>query len=377
MKILIIANGIPTTDYPLSGIFEYDQARALAALGVDVEYFSIDLRSFLRLRPYGIFHGEKDGIKWHTISLPVGALPINIFCFIGKVTLQYLFNKVFRTSKRPDIIHAHFTDMGNIATSVSKRYGIPLVMTEHSSAINEKVIPSSLLKCAKFAYTHSDKVIAVSTPLANKISKISGIKPVTIPNIIDCSVFACVKKELHEGFRIVSTAGLVERKRTRLILEALFELKSEFNDLYLDIIGDGPLRQELQDYVSKKDIIDKVHFWGTLKRCDMSSVYSKSDCFILTSEVETFGVVYVEAMAAGLPVIATRCGGPEDFVNKRNGILIDVDNLEQLKTAIKFMYRTHREYNSNSIRMFADNYAPTTIGSKLICLYQKILNKND
>lgn len=86
-------------------------------------------------------------------------------------------------------------------------------------------------------------------------------------------------------------------------------------------IGDGHLRSVLMEYVWKHDLHDIVMFHGILSPMEIVKVYEECDCFVLPSAGETFGVVYVEAMAAGLPVIATRCGGPEDFVNEDNGIL--------------------------------------------------------
>ena len=73
------------------------------------------------------------------------------------------------------------------------------------------------------------------------------------------------------------------------------------------------------------------------------------DAFVLASRAETFGVVYVEAMAAGLPVIATACGGPEDFVSEENGILIPADNEEKLTEALIEMYHMAHKYDKQAI----------------------------
>lgn len=76
---------------------------------------------------------------------------------------------------------------------------------------------------------------------------------------------------------------------------------------------------------------------------------SKSDCFVLASQSETFGVAYIEALAMGVPVIATKCGGPEGFVNENNGIMIDVDSESQLIEAMKYMYNNSDKYDREEI----------------------------
>ena len=96
MKVLIISGGKPDSTYPLNGNFEYDQAIALAASGLDVTYFAVDLRSFRRKRKFGIVHGDNDGVKWHVINVPVGAVPVTWLCKIGKIALKVLFNIVFK-----------------------------------------------------------------------------------------------------------------------------------------------------------------------------------------------------------------------------------------------------------------------------------------
>ena len=101
------------------------------------------------------------------------------------------------------------------------------------------------------------------------------------------------------------------------------------------------------------------------------------DAFVLASRRETFGVVYIEAMAAGLPVIATRCGGPEDFVTEENGILIPVDDAAALTDAMEHMMLHRREYDSASISAdIRRKFAPETIAARLTDIYKTVLEKN-
>ena len=99
-----------------------------------------------------------------------------------------------------------------------------------------------------------------------------------------------------------------------------------------------------------------------------------SDCFVLASKSETFGIVYIEAMAKGLPVIATRCGGPEEFVNKDNGLLVDVGDCEALTEAMVYMMNHKDLYNKEMIRQFClENFSESAIADKIIEEYNKVI----
>ena len=96
---------------------------------------------------------------------------------------------------------------------------------------------------------------------------------------------------------------------------------------------------------------------------------------MLASRSETFGVAYIEAMAAGLPVIATRCGGPEDFVTEENGILISVDDVQALTDAMEYMILHRNEYDSTKIsENTRRQFAPETIAAQLTEIYKEVLS---
>ena len=372
MRIVVLSSGIPSRKYPLSGVFAFDQAKALAAEGLEVFFLSIDLRSFRKKRKWGYSSGLRDGVKWYNISVPVGPIDF-IHRIISKRIVISLYKRAFKNERKPDLIHAHFA--GKYAYFLSREYNIPYIITEHSSAVNADTLPEKLIDSITVQYQHAAKVVAVSNALANRIKCHSGVECEVIPNIIDTNVFSTVERKAHRGFRLVTTSNLIPLKRTINVLKALPVLIDIDEDVRLDVIGEGPSKNELISYVKDNCLGEYVVFHGLLKRELIAEMYGQSDCFILPSLTETFGVAYVEAMASGLPVIATRCGGPEDFVNETNGILIDVDDLRQLKDALLYMYNHHKDFNSQLIKNnVIAQFSPEVVAKSIISTYETIIN---
>jgi len=372
--ILIVSRGVPTKEYPMNGLFEFDQARALAALGHDVKMLVVDIRSFLRKRPFGIYHYSVNSVDVHVISFPIGAIPREIQCKAGGILLKRLYKRVYGEGKKPDIIHAHFGDIGYIASMLSGKIDVPLVITEHSSLMNRDVVDRDILAVSKKGYTSAKGVISVSNALAQKIKKNTGISCCVIPNIVDTEAFNNVERKQHDGFNFVSVSSLIEIKHIGDLVRAFKIVHEEFPDTKLCIIGDGRERENIKALIDNFHIGDSVRMTGTITRSEIANIFSEMDCFVLPSESETFGVAYIEAMAAGLPVIATKCGGPEDFVNSRVGCLVEKNDIDQLAEAMKKVLKSCNEYDKDYIKNYSETlFSPDAIAGSLTDYYNRIL----
>ena len=373
MNIFVVSSGFPSEKYPLLGIFEFDQVQALARKGCQVVFLAVDLRSIFRWRKWGIVKGSKNGVDYYIYNLPLGRLPIKFLCKIGEFCLFRLYKIAIKKHGKPDVLHAHFTEMGCITSRLSAKVGIPYVVTEHSSKINQYVIDNALRDCASEAYRNAHIVIAVGKSLSNNIFRHTGIKSIVIPNIINTDLFFQCKRIKHSGFRLVTTSNLIILKRTWQILQALAMISPKDIDYYLTVIGDGPERDTIEYWIKALDLEDRVSIAGYKSREAIATIYENSDAFIMVSSSETFGVAYVEAMAAGLPVIATRCGGPEDFVNNNNGYLIDVDSISQLCFAITQLYNNREHFKTDDLRQYVrNNYSPEVVAARLLNVYKSI-----
>lgn len=374
MKVFVISKGMPTEKYPLNGIFEFDQAKALAKVGHDVVMLVIDFRSRTYKRDYGWFSYEKDGVKVFELSLPLGiyrrALPF-LQCLLVR-----LYEKAVKSFGKPDIIHAHFYSIAAIASILKRKFKIPLVVTEHSSKLNRNILEISGLdvKLARKAYQNADRVVAVSNALARNLKNNLNVDAVVIHNIVDVSRFQYVKRTQKSGFTFISIGNLIELKGFDLLVEAFAEAFKDDKSVKLNIVGAGPEKEKLQHIVNQYDLNNNIVLLDEVGRDKLKVLYPESDAFVLASKSETFGVVFIEAMATGLPVIATDCGGPSDFVNEQNGYLIPVNDKKSLVDALMKMRNNAYGFNSMEIsEMCVKKSSPENIGNALTNLYQTII----
>jgi glycosyltransferase involved in cell wall biosynthesis len=380
MYILIVARGYPTEKYKMNGIFEFDQAKALAKAGHKVIYAALDMRSIRRRRKWGFESFKKDGVQIEAVNVPCGRIPKTVLNEISLIALKKLYKKIENKYGRPDIIHAHFVGVGYTAARAFERDDRPLILTEHLSSMNKKNISPYLFKLGSYTYHRVNKVIAVGNNLANSIKEKFSVESTVIPNIVDTTNFAYKgsNPKSHPFFNFISTGSLIQRKSMDLLIEAFFEAFQGNKNIKLLIFGEGPERPKLEKMIQELGLKDNVFLMGMVDRKEIAKTMSESDCFVLASKLETFGVAYIEAIAMGLPVIATKCGGPEDFVNTNNGILIPVDDKNALISAMQNMLNKAGTYDHKKISdTIKKQFAPENIAKQLTKIYEEILCKDN
>ena len=128
MRTLIIGRGIPTAEYPINGVFEYEQAVALAKQDIEVYFVAIDLRSFRRKRKWGIHSYKVEKLNIIEANIPLGRIPRKMLIHIGSMVLKNILKNKIRMSEK-DIIHAHFMDVAEMTRSVIKNANNPFIIT--------------------------------------------------------------------------------------------------------------------------------------------------------------------------------------------------------------------------------------------------------
>lgn len=275
MYTLFITRGYPTDKYKTNGIFEFDQAKALVEQGYNVIYAAVDLRSIRRWRKWGIERKYINGVEIYAINIPLGRVPKNILRKFSNMGLKLLYNKIVKENGKPNILHAHFTNSGYIASKLKDKTKIPLVITEHSSQINKKNIHEDLFEIANIAYNKADSLISVSPALVDKIYEKFNIDSTYIPNIVDLEIFKYVDKIKDNKFNFVSTGNLIDTKRMDLTIKAFNKaFKNNFN-VTLTIFGQGPKKVELENLINKHKLNSRVKLMGLCSRKKLQSNYQK------------------------------------------------------------------------------------------------------
>ncbi len=364
--------GCPSEQYPLNGIFQFDQARALKDIGKNLVYVAVDMRSFRRWRKWGINHRRLDGIEVYEYNFPLGPLFKNLRYCLEKKCFEKVIKVIEKKYGLPECFHIHNCTIAVAAVDYCVRKNIPYIITEHSSPVKEG---KERERRKQNVYQQAKCVVAVSNSLSAQLTDKYNINPIVIPNIVDLTQFEYRKPcMLHEKFRFISAARIDSGKGFDVLLKAFAKVVKEDPDCILEIMGDGPCLKEIKCLAKSLHVSDKVIFWGEYLRSDYFEELSHSDCFVLASRSETFGLVYIEAMACGIPVVATRCGGPEDFVNSSNGILVPVDNIDALRLGMLYMKQNIEKFVSNSIAAECrERFSPNKIAGKI----EELLRETD
>lgn len=374
MYILILSRGYPTKKNKILGIFEMDQARALKELGCKVVFLSTDLRSIRRKRKWGYERKTIDGIEIYGMNIPLGRVPKFVLDKVSSFAVNYLYKKAVADNGKPDILHGHFTNQAYLGSLLKEKNGIPLVVTEHSSNINKENIREDLLNKGEIAYKKADKLITVSPTLKTRIKEKFGIDSIYIPNIVDIDIFSYQSREKREIFKFVSTGHLISGKGTETTINAFYKAFKDYEDVHLKIFGEGSERKKLEGLIKELNLNKKVELMGECSREDIAKEYKNSDAFVLASKSETFGVAYIEALSSGLPVLATKCGGPEAFINNTNGILSPIDDVNSLAKNMRYMYENVNKFSRKDISEDTrKKFSPQNIGDQIINVYNEIL----
>lgn len=265
------------------------------------------------------------------------------------------FREYQKQEGTPDLIHAHNAIYaGMLAAQIKKSFGLRYILTEHSSTYALKKVEKETLNLVKKAYDNASGLFAVSQSFADLLNKLFSFQRFHyLPNVLDQQLEKFPYKQVTSSgnkFIFLHIAILLPVKDHATLLKAFQLVVRENPAAELWIGGDGELLHTLKVQAENLQIQNDVKFLGLLNRDEVINRIQLCDCFVLSSKYETFGVVLIEAMLFGKPVIVTRCGVGQSLVDEKIGFVVDVEDAGQLSQAMMKMMETKASYNPDHIR---------------------------
>ena len=368
MRALFVTTGYPTPSSPASGIFVREHARA-AARHASVAVLHLDRSTTHRGLPR-VTRVDDEPFPTVRVTYPWSPTPASMSLHFAAAAQGW--KAIRRDGFRPDLVHSSFFLAGVPGDLLARRLRVPAVVTEHWSVFlpdDPMELTPMLRRGAAFAFRNADVVLPVSEALRKGIEA-QGLRARrfrVVPNAVDTDLFA-LGDEQRNG-RLVAVGLLYDAKAYDVLLRAVATL-----DVDLDIVGDGPLRAELEALAQSLGIGERVRFHGVLPKPEVARLMREAELFVLASRYENNPCSLMEALATGLPVVATAVGGVPELVTAANGRLAPAGDAERLAAEIRSALDARGSFDRAAISADArSRYGIEAVGEQLAEVYASVL----
>ena len=349
MRILVISDLYPTASIK-SGYFVYNQIKELSKHSnvsvlipkeLPMTYRNLSkIKSILKEIEYLSQLKKEPAPNSYEVGdiMPFLKLPSKHFCFAqSKLFMIQNKTRILRIVAyfQPDLVYAHqIIPSGGIASYIKNKYGIPYIIYEHGADIigNNTGAGFALRNSLNFNFCrnvleNASCVLTNSQRMKNDVLKFFGNIKVSINHLgVNFDTYKDFKEKdsrINDQFTMVSLCYLDESKRIQDNIAAVKELVNKGYNISYDIYGKGQDEDRLKRIVSINQLDEHIRFMGFLRNEDVIDTLNKYDLFSLPSWEEAFGVVYLEALAAGIPAIGTQNEGPDE-INRYGDIIYTV-----------------------------------------------------
>jgi len=391
LHIAIISTWYPTPG-DTSGVFVRDQADALIDAGNKVSVFMFEyispivwLRKKLRNEPLNNWIRGKNVIPlaYDFVNFFPTRFSSNPNEAQKKAFLNYVeksFSSYISKNGKPDVIHHHgVADYCYISAFISKKFGIPYVITEHSMFL-DKVDHFNSYETEEERLTMIKNAtcrMAVSNYYAAFNSKLFGAPFIMMPNMIN-NDFANIPlptlPKKTKPFYFLNIGQLTRRKRQDILIQAFAEAFNNNKDVRLNIAGNGELEDELMQLIALLGMQEQIQLVGYKERNGIIELLDTSHVLVISSEKESFSMAAAEALYRGNPVLTTLCKGPEDFINESNGLTCQLNDITDMKNKLVEIYNRYTSFNPHQISEDArSNYSEQVIAAKLEEVYRSVI----
>ncbi|NNC39774.1 MAG: glycosyltransferase [Acidimicrobiia bacterium] len=383
--VLIIPSFYPHAGSHLAGVFFREQAHALRKRGLKVGVVHADQRSLrggVRRTewpaPFRIRVSDDEGVPTFQSTVPgIPKLP-QARARVVLWQLDRLIGRYLEVEGVPDVVHCHGILWAGVAAVRAKPLSAtPVVITAHSSAFGRGLIRAAEEKPIREALRSADLILAVSRALQTQLEqRVPGRQIDVVPNLVDTDFFTLAERSRAEGFVWLSVGALNKNKGHGALLRSFATAFGGRSEVHLRVVGAGPETGRLQRLARDLQLQDRVRFLGALSREEVRNEMHQADGFVLASRIETFGVVLIEALATGLPVVATRSGGPDEIVIPTVGTLVPVDDERLLGEAMATVVSGRDEWRrrASAIRAYAEGtYSEGAVTDLIVNAYEQVM----
>ena len=381
MKVLFISSWYPTPINPNYGIFVKEHAKAIKSTTTDLRVLAIVVnRADLFLKTKYLEYVDESGIKTFEIIIQSRYRDL-IYHFIP--FQNYIAYKFYKKSIEPyftpDIIHSNVIfPAGIIGDYFSRKLNKPHIITEHWSKIEGLLKKPYLSFLAKKSYQNAYRILPVSQFLKGNLltllPDLNQNKFQVIPNVISSEVFYYKEKVRNaDEIRFCAIASWVTKKvadkKPELFIEALAEIQNKTtSNIKLTMVGDGNRLNELKSFCKSLNL--DTDFVGYQTKNQIADILQKNDYFVHASTIETFGVVIVEALMTGTPVICSNVGGLPELIDETNGVLCSNTVLDWIKSLEKTIQSS---YDRKKIAEDVKNrFSYERIGKEIASVYETL-----
>jgi teichuronic acid biosynthesis glycosyltransferase TuaC len=398
VNVLVVSRLYPRPNDPVLGIFVEEEVRELSRhceikVISPVPWFP-PLKGIPRWYAYSQLPSREVRSGVEVLRPRTLLLPRNLLFPLMGLTFYLTLRRTFGAMIQEfpiDLIHAHMVyPDGFAAILLGKATGLPTVVSLHGGDVNLYFRRFSGRTQGMWAITHANRVIAASRSLRDTVVDGYGADPgqvTVIPSGVDVDKFKPMSRKDAESklelepaiYRLLYVGAITLSKGIDHLSRAFARLDPNLRQsAQLVLVGDGDYADRARLLAAELGIADQIILVGKRPNDEIPLWMNASDVLVLPSLSEGFGVVLVEALACGKPVVATACGGPEDIVTPETGILVPPADVASLADALAAALNNEHRFSGEEIRRYAvNNFDYERVGALILDLYREVLAQQD
>lgn len=380
LHILVIATWYPHGKDKLIGIYHKHFCQALAKTGVKVNMLHVDRQAISLAFKYPFMKKTyEEACEGYTTyfqrMLNLSRISFDLQVKRYTKRLEKLYYRYEKIHGKPDVLHAQVTvPAGYAACVLAKKLGIPVVITEHATYF-QRFMSGKEGKYAKYALENAAALTCVGRFMQKIYKEDYGLTAQLLPNIVNSASYRLPREPRDSVLRLASVCALRDSKRIDFAIRALRILrdKNALPEFQYTVVGDGYCAEQFEAASKEMQMDDCVRFVGRKNTDEIAQILAGTDILLVASDVETFCIPAVEGLAAGVPVVSTKCGGPEDFLTPECSELCEVDDPTSMADAILRMYNRLDSMDVDTIRQVALQFDGEAVANKAIAIYESVI----